>query len=170
VERRSSSPSAPVPASGARLVPGEFLLHPSALGAALLLASNDFWLKVHAPGVLSGKLSDVALCFLFPLLIASALEWAAWLFVDLPRSMPFTPRPVIGHASIALAALYFTGLKLFSEAAQLHVALLSSLLPGHHFAAIADAGDLICLPIFGFSFRYLARSCRGAGSGPAVRG
>jgi len=150
-------------------VPGEFLLHPSALGAALLLAGNDFWLKVHAPGVLSGKLSDVALCFLFPLLIASAAEWTAWLLVDLPRARPFTPRPAIGHASIALALLYFTGIKLFSELAELHVALLSSLFAGHHFSAVADASDLICLPIFGLSFRYLARFCRDARPGTGAR-
>jgi hypothetical protein len=147
-------------ASPRRLVPGEFLLRPAPFGAALLLAANDFWLKVHAPGVLSGKLSDVALCFLLPLLIASAAEWALWLLVDRPRAAPFTARPAIGSASVALAALYFTSLKLFSAAAELHVALLSALFTGHRFAAVADASDLVCLPIFGLALRYLARETR----------
>jgi hypothetical protein len=146
-----------------RRVPGDFLLRPAPLGSALLIAGNDFWLKAHAPGVLSGKLSDVGLCFFFPLLLASAAEWLTWL-VDRARGASFTPRPVIARASVALAALYYTSLELSSSVAQLHVALLSALLPGHRFAAVADVTDLVCLPIFVLSFRYLARAC---GDGPA---
>ncbi|HEU4578429.1 MAG TPA: hypothetical protein VFS67_09250 [Polyangiaceae bacterium] len=141
----------------ARHAPGDFLIRPAPLGSALLIAGNDFWLKVHAPGVLSGKLSDVGLCFFFPLLIASGAEWLAWLLLD--RGTRFTPRPAIARASVALAALYYTSLKLFDEIASLHVTLLSSLFPGHHFAAVADGTDLVCLPIFVLAFRYLARAC-----------
>ena len=41
-------------------MPGDRLLHPIALAALALMAFNDHWMKVHQPGVLSGKLSDVA--------------------------------------------------------------------------------------------------------------
>ena len=142
-----------------RQVPGDFLLRPAPLGAALVITGNDFWLKIHAPGVLSGKLSDVGLCFFFPLMIAAAAEWLLWLLVDRARLGAFRPRPTVAAASVALGALYYTSLKLFGVAAELHVALLSALLPGHHFAAVADVTDLACLPIFVLSFRYLARAC-----------
>ncbi len=39
---------------------GDRLLHPVALAAVALMAFNDHFMKVHQPGVLSGKLSDVA--------------------------------------------------------------------------------------------------------------
>lgn len=46
-----------------------FFLHPLPLGAALLMAVNDHYLKYLYPGVLTGKLSDFLGCFYFPLLI-----------------------------------------------------------------------------------------------------
>lgn len=146
------------PSSPRRLVPAEFLLRPAPLGAALLLAFNDFWLKIRHPGFVSGKLSDVALCFLFPLVIAAVAEWTAWLVFDLPRAAPFTQRPAIAKASVAVAAAYFTSLKLFVGAAKLHVALLSALFPARQFAAVADATDLVCLPIMALAWRFLARA------------
>ena len=55
--------------------PGAALLRPLPLAAVAVLLFNDHWLKVYWPGLLSGKLSDVAgLCF-FPLFLE-----ALWLF------------------------------------------------------------------------------------------
>ena len=50
------------------------LLGPTALGAIVLLVLNDHVLKAHAPGVVTGKLSDIAGLIFFPLLLASAFE------------------------------------------------------------------------------------------------
>lgn len=50
------------------------LLHPISLGAIVLLVINDHLLKGAAPGVLTGKLSDVAGMIFFPLFLASILE------------------------------------------------------------------------------------------------
>jgi hypothetical protein len=50
------------------------LLRPVALLAIALLVINDHVLKARAPGVVTGKLSDVAGLIFFPLLLAAALE------------------------------------------------------------------------------------------------
>jgi hypothetical protein len=51
------------------------------LAAVALLAANDHLLKRALPGAVSGKLSDVAICFLLPLLVSAALgaagDWPA---------------------------------------------------------------------------------------------
>lgn len=49
--------------------PGELLLHPVALAALALLLVNDHLLKAQWPGLLTGKLSDVAGVALMPLLL-----------------------------------------------------------------------------------------------------
>ena len=51
------------------------LCHPVPLGAAFLMALNDHWLKGGRllPPVVTGKLSDFAGLFFFPLLVVSTL-------------------------------------------------------------------------------------------------
>lgn len=51
------------------------LTHPIALAAIAVLVINDHVLKAVMPGVLTGKLSDVAGMVFFPLVLAAALEW-----------------------------------------------------------------------------------------------
>ncbi len=51
------------------------LTSPIALAAIALLVLNDHVLKAAMPGVLTGKLSDVAGMVFFPLVLAAALEW-----------------------------------------------------------------------------------------------
>ncbi|HWO26908.1 MAG TPA: hypothetical protein VNO30_49600 [Kofleriaceae bacterium] len=50
------------------------LVAPATLGAIALLVVNDHLLKTHAPGVVTGKLSDLAGMVFFPLLLAAAVE------------------------------------------------------------------------------------------------
>lgn len=52
------------------------LLHPIILGAIALLVINDHWLKGAAPGVVTGKLSDIAGMIFFPVFLAAGLELA----------------------------------------------------------------------------------------------
>ena len=141
-----------------RPIPGEFLLRPEPLVAALLIAFNDFWLKPNHPGVVSGKLSDVGLCFLFPLIIAAVLEWALRLLT--PRQ-PFAPPGALHFVSFGLAAAYFVLIKALPAGARLHVGLLSALVPSHRFSAVADPTDLLCLPLMVVAYRFLWRARRG---------
>lgn len=55
-------------------VAGESLLHPAAIAAVLTLVANDHYLKHAAPGVVTGKLSDVAGLVFFPLLLQAGWE------------------------------------------------------------------------------------------------
>jgi hypothetical protein len=54
--------------------PGDGLLHPIALGAIALLVLNDQVLKRVAPGLVTGKLSDVAGLVFFPLFLVALVE------------------------------------------------------------------------------------------------
>jgi hypothetical protein len=146
-----------------RRAPGEFLLGAAPIGAALLVAFNDFWLKPRHPGVMSGKLSDLGLCFLFPLLVAAAAEWMLWPATVFAKSAPAVPRPALYAGSCWFSAAYFTGIKLFDGGAKLHVELLSILFPGPSFRAVADPTDLLCLPLVWIAHRYLERSLALAG-------
>jgi hypothetical protein len=56
--------------------PGDLLLRPVAVVAVLLLIVNDHVLKHRWPGLLSGKLSDIAGLMFLPLLIISVCEVA----------------------------------------------------------------------------------------------
>jgi hypothetical protein len=56
--------------------PGDGLLDPVALGAIALLVLNDQILKRVAPGLLTGKLSDVAGLVFFPLFLVALVEVA----------------------------------------------------------------------------------------------
>ena len=112
---------------------------------------------------MSGKLSDVGLCFLFPVLIAAALEWALYLVTIRRR---FTPRPGLYAGSAWLAAAYFVLIKAFPAGARLHVEILSALVPSHRFVAVADPTDLVCLPLVAVAYRFLLRSQERAASSP----
>lgn len=52
------------------------LLHPITLAAIVLLVLNDHVLKAAMPGVVTGKLSDLAGMVFFPLFLAAGLEYA----------------------------------------------------------------------------------------------
>lgn len=49
-------------------------LHPVPLGALAILAANDHWGKAAWPGLVTGKLSDVAGLVFFPLLLQGIWE------------------------------------------------------------------------------------------------
>jgi hypothetical protein len=62
--------------SGAGPRPGDLLLHPVVLAATTLYAFNDWWLKAHHPGWVSGKLSDVAGMVVLPATMLALAEIA----------------------------------------------------------------------------------------------
>lgn len=58
------------------LTPGDAMLHPVAIAAVAVLIANDHVLKARWPGMVTGKLSDVAGLVFFPLLLLSLVEVA----------------------------------------------------------------------------------------------
>jgi hypothetical protein len=81
------------------------LVAPATLAALALLALNDGLLKRHWPGAISGKLSDVAICFLLPLYLSALLGLL----------VPRRPRGRL-LAGAALTVLGFTALELYPGA------------------------------------------------------
>lgn len=69
--------------------PGDAMLHPVAIAAVALLIANDHVLKDRWPGMVTGKLSDVAGLVFFPLLLLSLVEVAQAL---VGRLQPPSPR------------------------------------------------------------------------------
>jgi hypothetical protein len=56
--------------------PGDAMLHPVVIAAVAVLIANDHVLKDRWPGMVTGKLSDVAGLVFFPLLLLSLVEVA----------------------------------------------------------------------------------------------
>lgn len=128
------------------------LLGPAALLAVALLVLNDHVLKAHAPGVVTGKLSDLAGLIFFPLLLAAAAEHAG-----LRRG-----RTAVIAAALATGAV-FAAIKLWEPAGDLYriglaalqwpfralaAALTDTALPALGRARLtADPTDLLVLPV-----------------------
>jgi hypothetical protein len=111
------------------------LLRPAALLAIALLVINDHVLKARAPGLVTGKLSDVAGLVFFPLLLAAAAEQVGL------RG---------GRAAVIAAAaatgIAFAAIKLWAPAGELYrVGLAALQWPFHALAALLDGSALPAL-------------------------
>jgi hypothetical protein len=140
-----------------RAVPGACLAGVWPALAALALAFNVFFLRVHQPGLVSGKLSDLAINFLLPLVLVAAVEWL------LAAGGRFRPLGVAARVALCgVSALYFTLLQLVPSFVQVHSALLGLLdLPfggERSFSRnVADAADLLTLVATGLAALVLCR-------------
>jgi hypothetical protein len=114
------------------------LVGPVPLVAAAVLALNDHVLKARFPGLVTGKLSDLAAAFVLPLFVSAALALATrW---------PLRRRLGVG---VAVTALLLAALKLSPAAAGAVVAGLDALrapLGVGRGRIIADPTDLVALP------------------------
>lgn len=86
-----------------RGVAEDVLLHPATVVALALLLLNDRYLRWSHPGVVTGKLSDVAGLVLFPLLVVGLIE-------RVRRRTPVADR--IALTIVAMTGLGFAALKL----------------------------------------------------------
>jgi len=57
-----------------RPAPGRLLLHPAALAALVALVVNDHALKERFPGVVTGKVSDLAGMVVAPLVLVTVVD------------------------------------------------------------------------------------------------
>jgi len=140
--------------------PGLALLHPAPAVAFALVVLNDLWLKPHHPGWLSGKLSDLGLCFLLPVFLVALWEWGAWGLYRLRGRGLWRAGAAVNGGACLLAAGYFAALQLWSGAAVLHVTVLHRLVPGRGFAVTPDPSDLMALIIVPVAFFHLYRRRR----------
>jgi len=112
------------------------LLRPVALLAIALLVINDHVLKTRAPGLVTGKLSDLAGLSFFPLLLAAAAEQ-----VGLRGD-----RAAVLAATIA-TGLAFSAVKLWAPAGELYRVGFAAL--QWPFRAVAAAITDTALPALG---------------------
>lgn len=125
---------------------GEFFA-PLPLAALALLVVNDVWLKPALHSALTGKLSDVAICFFMPLLLSELLGiFAGW-----------SPRGRLLAGAIVTASL-FAALEVVPPFTRLALDALDRVGPylGIHrrFRMTSDWTDLACLLLVPVSFAY----------------
>ncbi len=134
------------------------LTSPLPLAAVALLAANDHVLKRTWPGLLTGKLSDVAGCFVLPLFVSAVLAVAT----------SWAPRRRLALGAGA-TILFFAALKLSPAVAASVAGALDVLWAplgrgGGRIAA--DPTDLVALPLalaaFAWGTRVHARPPGGA--------
>ena len=130
-----------------RPTPGGALLHPVAVAALGLMVLNDHGLKQAYPGMLTGKLSDLAGMVFFPLVLISVWEWGQ----SLRGGPAVAGRGVVG-AAVALTGVSFAAIQLWEPAGDLWSwglgGLQSPFVGGawRPVAHTADPTDLLALP------------------------
>ncbi|MBI3152180.1 MAG: hypothetical protein HYZ21_08610 [Chloroflexi bacterium] len=112
------------------------LSHPLVLLSVAVLLVNDHLLKVYAPSWLTGKLSDFAGLFFFPILLGVILNFIFKPFGIQPRTLAFL--------SFGFTAVWFALIKTLPVFTQLTVSFLSNLL-SLPVQIICDPGDLAAL-------------------------
>ncbi|MFT3913696.1 MAG: hypothetical protein QM704_06200 [Anaeromyxobacteraceae bacterium] len=125
------------------------LAGPLPLGAAALLALNDHLLKAAFPGAITGKLSDLAGCFVLPLFLSAALACAT----------PWPRRRRLAIGAVVTAAA-FAAVKLSAAAAGAVTAALDLAtvpLLGASNRIVVDPTDLVALPLVLAAFAWGAR-------------
>lgn len=134
------------------------LAHPLPLAAVGVLALNDHLLKGSGllPGAVTGKLSDVAGLFFFPLLCAAI---ARGLSLAL-RGRDIGDRRSLAAAAALATALGFAAVKLVPAA--------NALVERAWGAMVMDPTDLVALPMVGLAAAWMLR--RGAVASGAARG
>ncbi len=152
-------------------IPGARLLAVWPALAAGVLAFNVYYLRRSHPGVLSGKLSDLTINFLLPILLFSAMEWGWFLWRSL-RRRPFRPLGTRSAlAACGVSAAYFTLLKTIPGFTPWHVGLLHCMAAplgvDAAFRNIADPTDLLTLVATPLAARYLLARRHG-GEKPAT--
>jgi hypothetical protein len=155
------------------------------LGAIVLLAVNDQLLKAASPGPVTGVLSDIAGLIVAPVALQAVWETGQWV-VGRWRG----PSALVLGVAAVIVGVGFAALQLWPPATDLYrvalgalqwpvAALLAALsgapTPGlAPVVAVADAGDLIALPVMAVTTWWLARRrsarvVQAAASDPATR-
>jgi hypothetical protein len=118
---------------------GEFFA-PLPLAAVALLLVNDRWLKPALHSGLTGKLSDVALCFFMPLFVSECLGLL----------MGMVPRTRLALGAVFTAALY-AALEVVPPFTAWTLRVLAAVGPSlgiwRPFRMTSDVTDLYCLAL-----------------------
>jgi hypothetical protein len=133
---------------------------PLPLAAVALMAVNDRFLKPHFGNAITGKLSDIAICFFLPL-FTSAVLGLAW------RRHP----RVRVLAGAGIAAFVYTAQEIWPRFRNLFLEwnrVVGKPLGLHHFALTDDWSDLWALLMVPLAVAYGWRRLRGASASIAT--
>jgi hypothetical protein len=123
------------------------LFGPLPVALLALWVLNDVYLKPAFHNFATGKLSDVAVCFLMPLFVSELFG----------LTLGLAPKRRLAAGAAATAVL-FTALEVVPAASALAVALLRGLGPylglGASFEMTSDWTDLACVPVVLLAYRY----------------
>lgn len=135
-----------------------FFVHPVPMTAVTLMVLNDVWLKYAWPGFVTGKLSDFAGLFFFPLFLCALICLVLNLMSE--KFWSVTPRMLLG--AIGVTGIGFALLKTVPSLNGFFVSLYSSF--GIRAVVVQDFSDLIALSIlpltYSFAKRYWAPTAR----------
>jgi hypothetical protein len=139
-----------------RAIPGDGLLHPVVIGAILALLVNDQLLKGRWPGLVTGKISDIAGLVLAPLLLVAVAE-----LIESRRGHWREPRVAWITAAVVATGIGFAAVKLTAQAdtmwegalgiVQWPISALADVLAGRGLPPVrpivstADATDLVAI-------------------------
>jgi hypothetical protein len=131
--------------AGAPALPLGEALHPITLAAVAVLAVNDWALKPRlGPGLITGKLSDLAGLVFAPVVLSAAIGLALHVAARFgARVDPSLSRRRLALCTLATGAV-FASVKLDPRAADALAWLLSRL--GRRAEIMLDRSDLLCLP------------------------
>ena len=145
-------------------VPGDVLLHPITLGATALYGFNDWWLKAHHPGILSGKLSDVAGMVVLPMTLLALWELGTGRVQGQRAALICAGVTAVGFAAVevwgpAEAAWCWTwGAMQWPFRAVAAIVVGGSVPPVRPVVAWSDPTDLLTLPFAAFALLPRART------------
>jgi hypothetical protein len=162
VPRERAEMTTPSPASFGLAVPGARLVTLGPALAAGAIAFNVFYWRRFQPGLVSGKLSDLGINFLLPVLLVSVTEWGRALAQACWRR-PFEELGARGVIALCiLSAVYFSLLKLVPGFTAWHFALLRILATpfplGTAFRNTVDPTDLATLVTTPLAGWYMTRN------------
>jgi hypothetical protein len=134
------------------------MCHPVTLLALAALGINDHLLKHVAPGLLTGKLSDVAGLVLFPLVLAAVVET-----VQAVTGRPRVARRTVVLAAAGATATAFIAVKSFPVATQTYNTILGGMQwllgggpltgsPPISTSGVTDPTDLLALPALAVAY------------------
>ena len=153
-----------------------YFIHPVPLSAVILLAFNDHYLKRHHPFFLTGKLSDFAGIFFFPLFLCALFQLTSQFLILLNRCgrirnasvrcnigasdevklLQITRNQIAG--AILATDLIFIGVKFIAAISQLYLAFSKAM--GYPSRVTPDVTDRMALSMNWVTWKYAARQIR----------
>jgi hypothetical protein len=131
--------------------PREFFSAPP-LAAVVVLAVNDHVLKARFPGPVTGKLSDLAGCFVLPLFLSALLAYATrW---------PLRARLGVGAAATTGLLVAIKTSVAGADAVARALSIVGAPLGLGRGTIVADPTDLAALPVVALAVAYGLRAGR----------